>query len=246
MDVETTRFEMAGVSTALYIRGPATRQGSGQTSVLSEDQILSQFVAATKAEPGLARDLLAAASWNVNVAMRLYQNMLRSSTVLSSPSPATSSPSTAQRYHPQAPTAYQPAVVELRANPVNKWRKHRGMSLANRSLVGDFQRLLLADPPSSSSSARSRKVSTDREDQRSLLAYYTMSLPGLHCLPERFRRFVCADLLEGGSLRSLERSGECASIASVRVWTTWVLFVECSFLVIFEVFFVFLRVKGAL
>ena len=166
------------------------------------DTLLSDFVAQTGTDPGFARDLLAAADWNYDTALKGYAAMA-------------GSPSSPVNVHVRTGRDRNQTSEDSQALPNlsgrDLFRSDRTMSILNKSLVMDIN-----ERRSHESGSHSPNTSEYRQGLEAALVAptpgsqftdMTMILPDLQALPTHFREFIEEDLLDNCMRRSLETSG---------------------------------------
>ena len=169
-----------------------------------EDAILSEFIRRTNAEPSFAQDVLNTTEWNLEAAIAAYYVVAPSASPRSAPaeSAETTRPSTTA-------TQQEPAQQQGRSRAdvaKAEWHRHRAMSLANRVIVGNMQRIIRGDDRASHGSA---------DSDHGKFACLTMCLPSFEGLPASFAEFLRQDLIDVASQAVLDSSGKSAMSLSV-------------------------------
>ncbi|XP_023232516.1 OTU domain-containing protein 7B-like [Centruroides sculpturatus] len=179
------------------------------------ETILSEFIARTSAEPGLARDLLEGHKWDLQSALSAYyvlkgivpssppslnynnlDNPLPLSTLSSSYETRNSYPLSAQR-----PQLKKVEAVDIEDGPTKKLTRGISSATDNLTLVTKARNEFAQDFRSAGT------VSTRRTHIRLETPDFTFTLPDLSIYPDDFRDFLEHDLIETSTLVSLEQAG---------------------------------------
>lgn len=188
-------------------------QFSGPSDLFAMDSILSEFVAHTSADPGLATDLLDAHDWNLHSALSAYYVMKG---ILPGEVPLSDSEICAvtKSHTPVYPKSAcentrlescgtgRPPLKKLAAFDLDDGKKLvRGISRAtdNYSLVTKARKEV-ADDFESDQSSKSSSLRLETPD-------YTFSLPDFSSFSENLREYLQRDLIETATLVSLEQAG---------------------------------------
>ncbi|XP_074650593.1 OTU domain-containing protein 7B-like isoform X2 [Tubulanus polymorphus] len=171
------------------------------------DSKLSQFIAETNADPGLAKDILEGKNWDLDAARAAFYNIhVAASTMPSGTAPTTTTTTTTTVIRRTASPANSPAKPPLQKStaiidedgPTKKLKRGISRATDNVPIIDRARHVVLSDI---------RESSQDHSPYLEETPEYTFLLPDLTVYPEDYRGFLEKDLIETSTLVSLEQAG---------------------------------------
>ena len=166
----------------------------------AEDQILSELITRTRADPSLARDLLQNVDWDVDRAADAFARLNLRSAASSSRNDPDSQPkaSLVHRSVSQRTTTSVPADAEPRKS------LHRGLSFGNSELVRKLRDGVRSDVDAV---RRRRRQGDDARAKSPTAADHSFVLPDFSRHSDDFQVFLRKDLVDTATQCALENSG---------------------------------------